>query len=100
MACLARSSSKPHSIDSSPACSSATTMERSVCGRDRAASAIIAASRASVLASPGVQVRDAPHGQTGQVADHNALCLGHGDRQGADGRGLVDDQQDLCPLRP
>jgi len=42
----------------------------------------------------GVQVSDAPHGQTGQVADHDALCLGHGDRQGADGGGLVDDQQD------
>lgn len=53
VACLAGSSSKPPSIDGSAACSSATTMERKARGRDLEASAIIDASRASVLASPG-----------------------------------------------
>ena len=41
VACLARSSSKPQSIDSSAACSSATAIERGVCGMVRAASAIM-----------------------------------------------------------
>ncbi len=51
VACLAKSSSKPHNIESSAACSSASTTERNVCGRDRASSAMMAASLASVLAS-------------------------------------------------
>jgi hypothetical protein len=47
VACLARWSSKPQSMDSSAACSSATAMERRVCGMVLAASAMIAASLAS-----------------------------------------------------
>ena len=45
------------------------------------------------LGLAGVQVRDAAHRQARQVADQNAGGLGHGDRQGADGGGLVHDQQ-------
>ena len=53
VACFAKSSSKPRSPPVRPACSSATWLERSVCGIVRAASAITYASRASVFASPG-----------------------------------------------
>ena len=42
-----------------------------------------------------VQVRDAPHCQPRQVAHEHVFGLGDGDRQGADGRGLIDDEQDL-----
>jgi hypothetical protein len=41
----------------------------------------------------GVQVGDAAHRQSGQVADLVAAYAGHGDRQGADRIGLVDDHQ-------
>lgn len=49
----ATSSSNPQSIVSSATCSSASCKERSACGIVRAASAMMNASRASVLASPG-----------------------------------------------
>ena len=51
--CPARSSSKPDSTVSSAIVSSSSFSTRRVCGIDRAAAAITAASRASVLAEPG-----------------------------------------------
>lgn len=40
-----------------------------------------------------MQIGDATHRQSGNVADHDALGAGHGHRQGADGRGLIHDEQ-------
>ena len=53
MASAARSWSKPTSTVSSAVISSVSSSERSVCGIVRAASAMTAASFASVFASPG-----------------------------------------------
>jgi hypothetical protein len=45
-----------------------------------------------------VQVRDTAHRQARQVAHEHAFRLGDGNREGADGRGLIDDEEDLAVL--
>ena len=44
----------------------------------------------------GVQISDAPHGQTGRVPHEDAFGIGVGDRQSANGFGLVNDEEDLA----
>jgi len=62
-------------------------------GMVRAASAMMNASRASVFACPGYRSAMRRIASPGQVADVVAAGTGHGDRQGADRVGLVDDDQ-------
>lgn len=45
------------------------------------------------LGFSGVWIGDAPHSQARNAADRDTLGLGDSDQQGADGRGLVHDQQ-------
>jgi hypothetical protein len=59
----------------------------------RAASAMMAASLASVLASPACRFGDSSHGESREVAHHDALVVGNGDRQRPNGVGLVHDEQ-------
>lgn len=74
MVCCARSSSKPPSLNGSAACSSGT-VPSSLGDDDRRVPGV-------GLGLTRVQVRDAAHGQAGQVADLWCLsALGHGDRR-------------------
>ena len=51
------------------------------------------------LGLAGVEVGDPAHGQAGQVGDAAARVAGDGQRQGADGGGLVHDHQHGAELR-
>ena len=62
-------------------------------GHARAASAMIERVAGVGLGLAGVEVGDPPHRQSGQVGDLAARVAGDGQRQGADGGGLVDDHQ-------
>jgi hypothetical protein len=73
------------STPGSASVSSSGAVERRVCGIVRAASAMVAASPASVLAFPGCR-SDPPHRQ---IAHRRSGRLGNRDRQRADGRRLV-----------
>ncbi len=98
LASPARSWSKPTSMVSSAVTSSASSRVRRVWGMVRAASAMTAASLRVGLGLAGVEVGDPPHRESGQAGDLAAGVAGDGQRQGADGGGLVHDQQNRAEL--
>lgn len=57
---------------------------------------MMAASRASVLASPACRSGNAAHGQTWRIGDQNAFIACNCHRQRADGGRLIDDEQNLA----
>ena len=57
------------------------------------------ASRAFGFRQPWIEISDAAQRQPGQVGDFVSACAGDGDRQRADGVGLVDNDQHRPVLR-